>query len=65
MTSKPIVSNASPVIALEQIGQLHLLQRLFDSVVVPPAVGREVMPTVTMPAWIEQQNLGQPIGPRF
>ncbi len=65
MTSKPIVSNASPVIALEQIGQLHLLQQLFDRVIVPPAVAREVSPTVMLPAWIEQQSLRQPIGPQI
>ncbi len=38
MTSAPVVSNASPLIALEQIGQLHLLEHLFRAVVVPPAV---------------------------
>ena len=65
MTSAPIVSNASALIALEQIGQLLLLQQIFGSVIVPPAVVREVAPTVSLPPWIEQRNLTQPIGPHI
>ncbi len=41
-----VVSDASPLIALEQIGRLSLLERLFAEVVVPPAVEREVAPPV-------------------
>ena len=65
MTATPIVSNASPVIAFEQIGQLHLLQRLFEHIVIPPSVAREVAPTVTLPVWMIQQSLMQPIGPQI
>lgn len=65
MTSGVVISNASPLIALEQIGQLGLLEQLFSSVVVPPTVVREVSATVTLPAWITEQALSQPVGPRI
>ena len=65
MTSAPVVSNASPLIALEQIGHLELLEQLFGSVLIPPAVAREVAPTVALPTWIGQQELAQPVGPRI
>jgi predicted nucleic acid-binding protein len=41
MTPGLVVCNASPLIALEQIGQLELLRHLFGRVLVPPAVVRE------------------------
>jgi predicted nucleic acid-binding protein len=65
VTSAPVVSNASPLIALEQIGQLQLLEQLFGIVRVPPAVVSEVTPTVSLPAWIREHALAQPVGPRI
>lgn len=68
MTSAPlvlVVSNSSPLIALEQIGQLHLLQALFDTLLVPPAVVRETAPTVTLPKWVNERALTQQIGPQL
>jgi uncharacterized protein len=62
MTSAQVVCNSSPIIALDQIGQLHLLERLFGSVLVPPAVANEIAPTVVRPPWITEQPLRQPIG---
>ncbi|MEK7399657.1 MAG: DUF3368 domain-containing protein [Candidatus Poribacteria bacterium] len=56
------VSNASPLIALDQINQLNLLRRLFSRILVPPAVVREVSPTVSLPNWITQRALMQTIG---
>ena len=38
-----IVSNASPLINLARIGKLDLLQRLYDSVLIPQAVWDEVV----------------------
>lgn len=38
----PAVSNSSPLILLAAIEQLDLLHRLYDEVLVPPAVWREV-----------------------
>jgi predicted nucleic acid-binding protein len=63
MSAAPVVSNASALIALEQIGQIGLLEQLFGRVLVPPAVVREVAPSFTLPAWIEVQALAQPVGP--
>jgi predicted nucleic acid-binding protein len=42
-----VVSDASPLIALEQIGQLSILEKLVPraAIIVPPAVAREVAPT--------------------
>ena len=65
MTPVPVVSNASPLIALRQIGHLQLLEQLFGTVLIPPAVAREVAPTVALPAWVGQQVLTQPVGPRI
>ena len=65
MTPAPVVSNASPLIALQQIDHLQLLEQFFGSILIPPAVAREVAPTVVLPAWIEQQVLAQPVGPRI
>lgn len=64
MTAAVVISNASPLIALEQIGQLGLLEQLFGSIVVPPAVVMEVSPTVNMAAWIAERPLAQPVGAR-
>ena len=54
-----VVSDSSALIALQQIKQLALLQRLFGKVVVPPAVAREIAQSVTLPVWIEQVSLSQ------
>lgn len=58
-----VVADASPLIAFAQIGQLHLLQALFTSLFVPPAVAREVAPSVTSHPWIVERRLAQPIAP--
>jgi predicted nucleic acid-binding protein len=65
MTTGSIISNASPLIALEQIGQLNLLEHLFSTIWIPPAVAREVAPSVKLPKWISERDLAQPIGPRI
>ena len=62
MTAGPVVCNSSPLIALEQIGQLDILTRLFGSILVPPAVIRETAPPMILPGWIKEQALAQPIG---
>lgn len=63
MIPTPVVSNASPLIGLQQIGQLHTLEPLFGTLWTPPAVALEVAPSVTLPAWIQQHALTQPVGP--
>jgi uncharacterized protein len=65
MSSAPVISKASPLIALEQIGHLDLLKGLFSAVLIPPAVVREVAPTVTLPTWVSEHALTQPIGPQI
>lgn len=56
------VANSSPLIALEQLELLDLLEKIFSRVLVPPAVVREVAPTVALPEWIIEQDLSQTIG---
>ena len=54
MTAGIAVSDASALIVLHQIGRLDLLRGLFGRVAVPPAVAREVIPSLrTLPPWIE------------
>lgn len=65
MTPTLVVSNSSPLIALEPIDQLDLLQVLFLSLLVPPAVVRETAPTVTLPTWVTERTLTQPVGARI
>jgi predicted nucleic acid-binding protein len=49
----PVVADAGPLIALSKLDQLELLQRLFHSVNIPPAVSREVAPSLPhLPPWI-------------
>jgi len=62
---QPVVCNASPLIALDQIGHLDLLEKLFSTILIPPAVTREAVPTVTLPDWINEHTLTQPIGPQI
>lgn len=58
-----VVADASPLIALQQIGQLQLLQALFTSLLVPPAVAKEIAPGVPSQPWMVERSLTQPIAP--
>ncbi|MBC8876428.1 MAG: DUF3368 domain-containing protein [Planctomycetes bacterium] len=62
MNEDNVVSNSSPLIALDQIGRLAVLSQLFDEVTVPPAVVRETNPLLILPPWVIEQPLTQPIG---
>ncbi len=57
-----VVSDASPLIALHQIGNLGLLGTLFGTVLIPPAVAREAL-SVERPAWIVERSLTKPMAP--
>ena len=60
----PVISNSSPLIALTQIGRLDLLRRLYTSILIPPAVAREVEPTVAnLPQWVLVKELAHPLQP--
>ncbi|MDP9311777.1 MAG: DUF3368 domain-containing protein [Chloroflexota bacterium] len=65
MTTAPIVSNSSPLIALERIGQQPLLEALFGRIVIPMAVVQEVGLAGSPPPWIESRSLTTSIGPRI
>ncbi len=52
----PAVSNASPLIALDQIGRLHLLRDVFGTVIIPTAVATET-PRVASAAWLRKVPL--------
>ena len=59
-----VVSNSSPIIALDNIDQLSLLNSVFGEVLVPPAVWDEVTAKKPrMPGWIRRLALEQPIAP--
>jgi uncharacterized protein len=38
-----VISNTTPLIALSLIGQLELLRQLYNTVLIPPAVRREML----------------------
>lgn len=62
MSRGPFVADAGPPIALAQIDRLDLLYRLFSEIVVPPAVVREVAPTLPhLPPWIVERPLSLPL----
>ena len=61
MRAGPVISNSSPLIALGQIGQLHLLEFLFGEVWVPAAVRDEVALTVSLPPSIMVRPVTQPL----
>ncbi len=57
-----VIADASPLIALDQIGQISLIKHLFGQILIPSAVAREVSPSLpTLPAWIMTRDLTQPI----
>jgi predicted nucleic acid-binding protein len=57
-----VVSDSSPLIALDQIGQLKLLHDLYGEVVVPDAVAAEVAPSLSLPAYITTRPLAMRVG---
>jgi predicted nucleic acid-binding protein len=65
MTSPPVVSNSSPLIALDAIGKLDLLQNLFAEIAIPPAVNRETAFSTASALWIREVSLHQPIPPQL
>jgi predicted nucleic acid-binding protein len=51
-----VVSNSSPLIALARIQRLDLLSAIFESVLIPPAVAREISPSIpVLPTWLQIQ----------
>ncbi|MEI6045131.1 MAG: hypothetical protein WCS37_12340 [Chloroflexota bacterium] len=64
MSQLPTISNSSPLIGLEQIGQLGLLESLFGTITIPTAVAQEVSSSVQLPTWITVRPLTQPLAAR-
>ena len=58
-----IVSNSSPLIALEQIRQLDLLPSLFEEILIPAQVAAETAASVQPRSWIRKQSLSLPLLP--
>ena len=49
-----VVSNSSPLIALARIQRLDLVPAILESALIPPAVAREIAPSVpVLPSWLE------------
>jgi len=60
-----VIADASVLIALGQIGQLSLLEKLFGEVMIPPAVAREIAPSLPrLPPSIRTQALQGALDPR-
>ncbi len=55
-----VVADTSPLVALQQIGQLGLLGTIFGTVLVPPAVAAEAL-SVDRPSWLEERSLTKPL----
>lgn len=69
MADGPIVCNTGPLIALSMVGQLELLKHLYERVVVPDVVIREVMaggserpgfPEIPSASWLERVHHSAP-----
>ncbi len=54
-----VVSNSSPIIALERIGRLDLLRAVFPELIVPPAVAEEIGRTALPHSWLAVRALGK------
>lgn len=51
-----VVSNSSPLIALARIQRLDLLPSIFESILIPPAVAREIAPSISvLPIWLRMR----------
>ncbi|MGH2561481.1 MAG: DUF3368 domain-containing protein [Thermomicrobiales bacterium] len=64
MSQGLVISDASPLIALERIDRLDLLHMLFDVVIVPTAVAQEIGPTIAHLPWIDERRLSQQLDSR-
>ncbi|MFZ3065769.1 MAG: DUF3368 domain-containing protein [Nitrospirota bacterium] len=57
----PAVSNTSPLILLDKVGCLWVLEKLFKKILIPPAVDKEWLRPggYTVPAWLSVISLLQ------
>ena len=60
-----VVSNTSPLIALEHLGDLDLIPKVLGcGILIPPAVVREFA-SEKLPVWVEVGSLKYPIGSKI
>ena len=58
MSDGAAVADSSALIVFSQIGRLELLRAVLDRVAVPPAVAREVSPSLgALPTWVEVHRI--------
>jgi hypothetical protein len=56
-----VVSDTSPITALLTIGAEELLTRLFDDVIIPPAVRNELLRShPLLPSWLQAKTIQNP-----
>lgn len=65
-----IVSDSSPLIALSSVDRVELLEKLFGTVLIPPAVHKEVFGSLSsekkaLPDFIRVENVSKEISSRF
>ncbi len=65
MNQRPVVADSSPLIALERVEHLHLLPALFERVMIPFAVKREVFADRPLPEWVEAVAITQTVSTRL
>jgi predicted nucleic acid-binding protein len=53
--SRRVVADTSPLIGLQRIGRLDLLEILFGEIIVPPAVMHEFTRRGEPPAWLVER----------
>lgn len=60
-----VVADASVLIALARLDQLSLLEKVFGEVAIPPAVSREVAPSLPrLPGWVQTRTLRRALDAR-
>lgn len=60
-----VVADSSALIIYERINRLDILQSVYDTLIVPPAVVREVFHTHALPDWIHEQRLTAMVASRI
>ncbi|MFQ5455630.1 MAG: hypothetical protein ACE5EA_05410 [Nitrospirota bacterium] len=63
-----VISNASPIILLDNVGRLNILQTLYKEIVIPEAVYKEVFEVqkkTERPEWIKTENVSDETTVRF
>ncbi|MPZ24719.1 MAG: DUF3368 domain-containing protein, partial [Dehalococcoidia bacterium] len=65
VSPETIVSNSSPLITLDRIGRLDILEAVYKRVFIPPAVRQEIGVDLAGRPWIAERSLTRPIDRRI